>query len=381
MLLSIIVPTYNERENIEPLVSKIEQALQDFPESFEICFMDDSTDDTPEVLQAVADMHPCVRYVHRQQRGGLATAVAEGFSHSQSDYLIVMDADLQHPPEVIPSILSHLLNGVDIVIPSRFVPGGSDGGLSVTRKLVSWTARKLGQVLISRLRKVSDCTSGFFGFHRKVLEGVTLKPIGWKILIEILVRGHYETIHEIPYSFVDRDAGYSKMNLREQRNYVRHLFRLILDTESERRFYVFCLVGALGVVVNLVVMSLLTYSLALPVAAASVCASVTAMIHNFLWNDNVTWRGFHKSVKWQRMLQMPTFMAISTIGILITAVFAQGFHRVHWNELLGQLLGIIVATVWNFKANSAWTWNGQAGGSKHVRKQVRVTREKSRSTP
>ncbi len=357
MQLGIIVPTYNERENVRTMVERISAALSGRDIQYEIWFIDDSRDDTPVVLEELASQYPdTVRYVHREEARGLATAVVEGFHRSQAEHLVVMDADLQHPPEVLPVLVERLEEGIDVVIPSRFVPGGSDGGLSTLRKVVSWTARTLGRIALKRLRHISDCTGGFFGVRRKVVEGVELSPIGWKILMEVLVKGHYETVHEIPYQFEDRSAGQSKMSLREQWNYLHHLGRMVWGSPDDRRFYLFCFVGGLGTIVNLVVMAILYHGFHLKEIPSSVIASLIAMGHNYLWNDNLTWRGHAHPVKWRRMLQIPIFMIISAISILVTALFVKLLVWWHGDAVLGQFIGIVVSTVWSYTANNKWTW-------------------------
>jgi dolichol-phosphate mannosyltransferase len=376
MELSIVIPTFNERENVGKIVHRIDQALEDSGCTYEIWFIDDSTDDTPKRLAELAQAHPHVHFVHREHERGLGTAVVEGFRRTDSQFIVVMDADLQHPPELLPTILQRLREGVEVVIPSRFVPGGSDGGLNWFRKLVSWTARKLGQLAISRLRSISDCTSGYFGLRRSVIEGADLNPIGWKILMEVLVKGHYATVHEIPYAFEARDAGESKMSLREQWNYLRHIWTLLWNSPEDRRFYVYCMVGTLGVFVNLLMMSVCLYILQIrSVAVASVISSLVAMVHNFLWNDKVTWKQHTPTNKWRRVLQMPTFIVISCIGIGITAVVAHLFDQLHWHALLGQIIGIVIATGWTFTANNRITWAAKNEAGKKVERRIRVTHE------
>ncbi|QSO47025.1 glycosyltransferase [Alicyclobacillus mengziensis] len=377
MLLSIIIPTFNERGNVQLIVERVEAAMKDSTSDYEIWFVDDSRDDTPIILEGLANSHPQVHYLHRENGRGLATAVVEGFSRAAGQYFIVMDADLQHPPELLPTILERLQEGTDVVIPSRFVRGGSDGGLNPFRKIVSWTARVIGRLAISRIRRISDCTGGYFGLSREVVADAKLNPIGWKILLEILVKGQYQTVHEIPYEFHTRDVGESKMNTREQWNYIRHIVRLVAESPEDRRLYLFAMVGALGVVVNLVAMSVLLYGLHVrPTMVASILASLVAMLHNFLWNDKVTWKAHAHPVKWRRMMQMPMFMLVSLVGIGITALFAQWFTLMGSKELIGQCLGIIVATGWSFVANNRITWRTpESHGAKRTRRKVRVTQE------
>jgi dolichol-phosphate mannosyltransferase len=371
MDLTILVPTYNERKNILILVNEIRcvigQELQ-----YEILFIDDSTDDTPQVLDTLSKRFSQVRYIHRDNARGLASAVVEGFRFSTGTYIIVMDADLQHPPSLIPLILERLRTA-DIVIPSRFINGGSDGGLNALRKFVSWTARMIGRWSIKRLRNISDCTSGYFGLHRKVIENVKLEPIGWKILMEVLVKGNHRTVHEIPYMFAARSMGESKMSAREQWNYLRHVARLVRSNPEDLRFYSFCIIGFTGVIVNMLALSTLVNIFRVEGMMASVGASMIAMIHNYVLNDKITWKGHKKSEVWQRVLQLSQFMCICSLGILITALAVQGFLSLGRSIYVGQFVGIAAATFWNFSANNQWTWSNSV-----IYPKLIVTQECSR---
>lgn len=368
MNLSIVIPTYNEKDNVSVIASRIKNVLEQTSYSYEILFVDDSSDDTPVILDNLSLENPEVRYLHRTNARGLGSAVVDGFSLAKGDYIIVMDADLQHPPDLIPLILKRL-STADIVIPSRFIDGGSDGGLNPFRKLVSWTARMIGRISIRRLRDISDCTGGYFGLCRSVIKDANLNPIGWKILMEVLVKGSYNTVHEIPYSFVARDAGESKMSLKEQWNYLRHIFSLVSSSPEDRRFYSFCLVGSLGVLVNIAALGILLGFFQTSGLAASVSASLIAMVHNFWWNDNVTWKGFKQPVLWRRALQFPQFVLVCGLGVAVTAFFARLFISLGWNIFIGQLIGIIVSTYWSFLANNRWTWpcaNRQTGSEQKL---------------
>lgn len=365
MDVTIVIPTYNEKDNLLTLVAKIQQVLRDHPWSYEILFVDDSRDDTPSLLERLSHEEPQVRYIHREKERGLASAVVRGFQESTGHSIVVMDADLQHPPELIPLIIKRLAQA-DIVIPSRFIEGGSDGGLNAFRKFVSWAARVIGQVALKRLRNISDCTSGYFGLNRSVIVGADLDPIGWKILIEVLVKGRFRAIHEIPYSFVLRNAGESKMSMTEQWNYIRHIVKLVFSSPEDYRFYSFCLVGLLGVGVNLLALNILVNILHMAKPLASVGASLIALFHNFLWNDNVTWKSHNSSPWWQRMLKLPQYTLICGIGVAITALSAQVFVMLNWNLYAGQFTGILLATHWSFTANNWWTWSAQTQAATQV---------------
>ncbi len=223
-LLSIVVPTYNEGENVVRLAGCLGDVMKD--RSYELIYVDDSTDDTPFILDKLASSNPRVRYVRRTNERGLGTAVVKGFEVCRGQIIAVMDADLQHPPELLPMMLKTIDLNADIVIPSRFVKGGDDGGLNLFRKMISGTARYMGKILLKPLRRIADPTSGFFILKKEVIEGVKLEPVGWKILIEVLVKGNYSNVTELPYHFKARKSGESKMSLKEQMNYVRHIIKL-----------------------------------------------------------------------------------------------------------------------------------------------------------
>lgn len=373
--LTIIIPTYNESDNVGIIVEKIRKNVSEGC-LYEILFVDDSVDQTPEVLNQICCEFSEVRYIHRNTEKGLASAVVKGLQCANGKYIIVMDADLQHPPELIPLIVKRLANA-DIVIPSRFIEGGSDGGLNPFRKLISWTARSLGRLLIRRLRYISDCTSGYFGINYTAVQGVKLEPIGWKILMEILVRGKYHTVHEIPYSFAARDLGESKMNWQEQLNYLKHIARLVCSSPEDRRLYFFCIVGMMGVFVNLLTFLLLVSLLRMNELDASIGASLIALSHNFIWNDTITWKGHGQRTWWRRLLQFPQFLVISSLGIITTTLFSQTFLMLEWNIFAGQFIGILISTSWNFFANNKWTWQGRTGSTamQEERIELIVTQE------
>ncbi|HEY3423542.1 MAG TPA: glycosyltransferase family 2 protein [Negativicutes bacterium] len=374
MKLSIVIPTFNERDNVCLITQRIRSIMQTQMQPYEIIFVDDSRDDTPIVLEQLSREFSTVKYIHREHEKGLASAVVQGFQFSQGQQIIVMDADLQHSPELIPLILKRLATA-DVVIPSRFISGGSDGGLNEFRKLVSWTARTIGRLSIKRLRRVSDCTGGYFGINRTVIEGVQLNPIGWKILMEVLVKGNYQTVHEIPYSFIARDAGKSKMSLQEQWNFLRHIGRLVWNSPEDRRFMGFCAIGSLGVVVNLIVLRLLLSFWHMDESMASVAASLLAMLHNFLWNDHLIWKGHQQPVLWKRVLQFPQFMLVCGLGIAITTLCARFFWSLGWSIYAGQLIGIATSLFWNFAANDRWTWSAKNGKASPDNSNLVITQE------
>jgi dolichol-phosphate mannosyltransferase len=235
-----------------------------------------------------------------------------------------------------------------LVIPSRFIDGGSDGGLNWQRKIVSWTARTLARIALKKARPVSDCTGGFFGLHRNVVEGKSLNPIGWKILLEIIVKGSYKSFEEIPYAFHARRANLSKMNFKEQYNYIKHIVALVASSPSDRRFILFCAIGALGMLVNMLFFSILMYLSNNQAIISSITASSLAMVHNYIWNDLVTWKDIKNYRHTGRFSRFVRFCIVCSVGILITALVVKIFTTLNWNPYLGQFTGILAAVTWNF---------------------------------
>jgi len=229
--LSLVIPTFNEREGIAQLLAELKAALDGI--AWEIVFVDDSTDGTDLILAEIARTDARVRVLHRaENRGGLAGAVVEGLRIVRGTYICVLDADLQHPPTRIPDLLAAArLSDAEVVIASRYVPGGSASGLDgPLRQLYSRGLKLLSRcVFPRRLSGITDPLGGYFLLHRSVVEGAELRPIGYKILLEILVRGHWATAREIPYRFEARHAGASKADMRQGIRFLRHLARLVWE--------------------------------------------------------------------------------------------------------------------------------------------------------
>jgi len=353
MEISIIIPSRNEGANVEVIVARIERALT--PSSnYEILFVDDSDDDTPARLEQLTHNHPQVRFIHRTNAIGLGTAILEGFQMARGDWFIVMDADMQHPPESLPDLIQHIkLNQAEIIIPSRFIAGGHDGGLNVWRKLVSWSARILARVAIRKVLPIKDPTSGYFAVRRDTAFSRPLNPIGWKILLEILARSDYERAIEIPYSFEARDIGSSKFGVKEQWNYLVHLIRLVKSSEEDMRFWNFAAVGLSGVVVNSVVYTVFV-KLGVSVVLSFALASAIAMINNFLWNNFLTWKHTKTDRLSYRVLK---FYIVSISGLCISSLTVSMVHGLlHWHYTVSGLAGIALATIWNFTLHNKWTF-------------------------
>lgn len=229
--ISVIVPTYNERENLAPLAERIFATL-DARDSELLIVDDNSPDDTGGEAERLAERLP-VRCLVRLRERGLATAVIAGLRAARGRYLVSMDADLSHPPESIPALVAPLRAGhADMVIGSRFTPGGRvDLEWPWYRRLNSWG----GRLLARPLTPVRDTMSGFFAVRRDDLNLNALHPIGYKIALELIVRHGWKRVVEVPIAFADRTAGQTKLNFAEQWRYLQHLARLYVFVLRQRR--------------------------------------------------------------------------------------------------------------------------------------------------
>lgn len=229
--VTVIVPTRQEAENVTALATRVTAVLARSPLDWELVFVDDSDDETVAVLAGLAAARPPVSVVHRppaDRMGGLSGAVLAGLAGTSSRWVAVMDADLQHPPETLVALLHPLMaREADVAVASRYCPGGSPGGLSGPwRTAVSAGARAAVRTVFPQLRSVSDPLGGFFAFDRVVVDGVGLRPEGFKILLEVLVRGRWSQVAEVPFAFAARRDGRSKAGVREGMRFVRHVGRL-----------------------------------------------------------------------------------------------------------------------------------------------------------
>ncbi len=227
-MISIVVPTYNEAATIPTLAARLASAMQGRP--WELVVVDDgSPDGTADIAERLAPAIP-VRVVRRAGKLGLATAVMAGFAAAQGDTLVVMDADLSHPPEVVPRLVDAVRDGTELAVGSRYVPGGGTVDWPLRRRVVSRVACLMGNVLVP----VRDATSGFFALRRSVIDGVRLDPIGFKIGFEVIARGRYRKVVEVPYTFRDREAGRSKFGTREVLHYALQLAKVARDKVAGR---------------------------------------------------------------------------------------------------------------------------------------------------
>jgi len=227
-VISVVVPTYNEAAALPVLADRLATALAG--REWELVVVDDgSPDGTANVAESMAPALP-VRVVRRGAKAGLASAVIAGFGAARGDIFVVMDADLSHPPEVVPALVDALAADADLAVGSRYVRGGGTLDWPLRRRVVSRAACLLGSALVP----VRDATSGFFALRRSIIEGVALNAIGFKIGFEVIARARWHRVVEVPYVFRDRELGASKFGNRQVMQYLMQLGQVARDRALRR---------------------------------------------------------------------------------------------------------------------------------------------------
>lgn len=346
--VSIVVPTYNERDNIAELVDRIHKALSRAGIKYEIVIVDDnSPDGTAEVAESLSSQYN-VKVLKRKGKLGLSSAVLDGVKISTGRYIVVMDADLQHPPEVIPELTDKARNGYDVVIASRYVRGGSPGEWNIVRKVISKGATYIARIMLPQARNVKDPMSGFFLFKKEVIEDRQLNPRGFKILLELLVRGRYNKVCEVPYTFGKRLKGKSKLGTKEIINYLLHVMDLT------PRYMKFAMVGAVGTIVNLSVLASLRYLMGLSHAVSSAAGIEVSVISNFILNDMWT---FKREREGSRIVRLLKFHLSSAAGITTQFIVSLAvFEFLLKESIIAQLIGIFAGFVINYLISKSFVW-------------------------
>ncbi|KZM36029.1 glycosyltransferase [Oerskovia enterophila] len=344
MQVTVVVPTFNEGPNVEELVGRLAVAVEGI--DAEVLFVDDSTDDTPVVVARVAGSSSLpVRLLHRDEPvGGLSGAVVEGLGEARGEWVVVMDGDLQHPPEMVPVLLETAAStGADIVVASRYTGNGDAGGLDGRwRHLVSSASSLLARSMFPvRLRNVTDPMTGFFAVRTTAIDVAALRPRGFKILLEILARNKVEVVEE-PFVFGERFAGESKATFANGLRYLQQLTALRFG-----RMSTFALVGAFGAVMNLAIMWGLEQLGVHYMPAAVVSAAVT-IVTNFLLLEHFVFHDLRDEGRnvWKRAAQSFTFNGIEAavrLPFLHWLVVLTGMPPV-----LAQALTLVVAFLLRF---------------------------------
>lgn len=357
-LISVVIPTRNEAGNIQELVTRIERSTAGI--SAEIIFVDDSTDETPAIIQDVSGRsRVSVSLIHRppERRGnGLGGAVVEGAHVARGHWVCVMDADLQHPPEFIPKLLGcGRDDGADVVVASRYAASGDAAGLGSMRLAVSKLSALAGRLFFpGRVRGVSDSLSGFFLVRREAIDWDVLRPRGFKVLFEILVRFPDLNITETPFRFQARHSGESKASLREGLRYVALLFDLRFG-EHLQRLTRFAAVGASGLVVNQALLAALTDVGGFYYLLSAVLATQGSTLWNFALTEGWVFR--ERVEGGSRLLRMGQFLLMNNGALLVRGPFlviltsGLGIHY-----LISNLITLLTLGLTRYLLSDGWIW-------------------------
>lgn len=350
--VSVIVPTYNECDNLPELVERIARSLSEL--DYEIIVVDDdSPDGTWKVAEELSEKYP-IKVIRRTRERGLSSAVIRGFKEAKGDVFVVLDADLQHPPEIIPELIRAIENdGADVAIASRYVKGGGVENWYWYRKLISKAAIVLARVALPKIRKIRDPMSGFFALRRGVIEGVTLNPVGFKILLEVLIKGKYSKVVEVPFVFGLRKAGKSKLGGKTMVNYLKHVIKLMKWSGEFDRLVKFTIVGTSGVLVNEGALYVLVRFFSWDKVLANVLATELAILNNFIWNDLWTFRDLRSKSLLRRFLSfhVAAFLGAAVQLLVYTTMLYWGVYY-----LVANLIGIGFSVIVRFLFNREVTW-------------------------
>lgn len=378
---SLVLPTYKEAGNIQDIVKILTDLLdQSIAGDYELIVVDDnSPDHTWKLALELTSDYPQLKVMRRTEEKGLSTAVIRGWQVARGNILGVIDADLQHPPEVLQQLLGEMDKGADLAVASRHVEGGGVSEWSIIRRFLSRGAQMLGLIILPEvIGRLSDPMSGYFMVRRTAIAGKPLSPVGYKILIEVTARGKIRWLGEAGYVFRERQAGESKVTWKQYIEYLQHLVRLRLSLSA--RFIQFCLVGFSGLFVDLTVFSLLRKGLELGLTRSTILSAEVAIINNFLWNDLWTFWDIssRQPGKRQRLKRFIKFNFVCLAGVILQtllvntffAIFQKlqldttianittnGFLRgVLTSDLLAKLMAIVIVTFWNFWLNTKLSW-------------------------
>jgi len=371
-MLSIVVPTYNEKGNMEPLLTGLTKTLDEAGIEFEVIIMDDnSPDGTAEEVERLKKAGMTrVRCVVRKENRGLSPAVIDGYKECRGGVWLVMDADLSHPIEAVPRIYRRIVDdGADICVGSRHCPGGGIEDWPLKRKIISFGAAMLARPLTS----CSDPMAGFYAIKPDVIDGVELNAEGFKILLEILVKGVYEKVVEEPIVFRDREIGESKLSSGVMVNYIMHLIRLYMYPGSAPLIK-FLVVGGCGTVIDLCLFSLLmSFVFQKNEEYATIAQLISyscALTWNFTWNSRWTFK--KKSSKKNPLTPeqerknyisaMMKYIVLNVVSFIFRTIMfhtLQGMFQVKEFPYLQILLlcCIWTSTIINFIGSKLWAFN------------------------
>ncbi len=353
--LSVIIPTYNEEENIQETIQKISHILRLTSTPFEIIIVDDSSTDKTQLIvtDLILRKYPVV-LLTRTKDPGLSQSVMTGIEKARGSVIVCTDADLSHDVTLIPQIYNEIKNNnTDIVIGSRYMKGGGIKDWPLKRRVISWGATFLSRILFPQ---ITDPVSGFFGIKRDlVIHTPSIQPRGYKILFEFLGKCRWHSIKELPYVFTNRKLGNSKLKTTTMIDFIKQLINISLFPGHAwgelRKMACFAAVGITGIAVNMI--SLVLLKNYLPLLGASFIAIELSIISNFTINDAWTFKEINPGTWLHRML---SFNAVSVGAMVINMVVLAILTTFGVWYVAANLVGILLGFAWNFIGNRRTTW-------------------------
>ena len=357
--LSVVVPSYNERENLPELVRLLDATLAGTAWEM-IVVDDDSPDGTADVVRNIAARDPRVRCIRRIGRRGLAGACIEGILSSSAPVVAVMDADLQHDETLLPKMLAEIRAGADLAVGSRYVAGGTTGeGLSPIRRWGSETANGLAQRLVGV--ELTDPMSGFFMVRRDKVEAVAgkLAKEGYKLLLDLVWSlGKPLKVVELPFEFRERHHGASKLDTLVTAEYLGLLVSKMFGGVLPVRFLMFAAVGVSGIAVHLATLAFARDALGYSFEWAQFTAVMVAMTWNYVVNNQLTYRD-RRLGGWRFFTGLLTFYVACSIGMVGNVGVASWIHSFYATDWVAGLAGAIMGAVFNYAASSVLIWKGR----------------------
>ncbi len=359
-MISIIIPTYNEIENIDPLIKAIKVILAKY--NYEIIFVDDnSPDNTASKIKNIASSNNSIRCIKRIGRRGLSSAVIEGILSSSAQLIIVMDGDMQHDESILPTMIEMLIDEkLDIIVASRFSSGSSFDSFTIIRKTIS----NIGIFLAKKITgvKLADPMSGFFIIKRDVFDEVApnLTGLGFKILLDIFAASKKNlNFKEIGFKFKDRKSGVSKLDSLVIWEYLLMLWETKLGYFIPARFVSFCLIGTLGLFIHLLSLYILI-NLDQNFLVSQGISTFIAMTFNFFLNNLLTYRDIRLKgfliIRGLVLFYLTCGIgAIANIGVA-NSMFIGKIPGTEGIWYLSGIVGAFVGVIWNFLMSSVLTW-------------------------
>jgi dolichol-phosphate mannosyltransferase len=354
--LAIVVPTFNERDNILPLLGCLDRVLKDI--RFEVIFVDDdSPDGTAALIRKISLQRPEIRVLQRLHRRGLASACVEGMMATAAPYIAVMDADLQHDESILPELLRTIREkGVDVVVASRNVAGGSMGEFTKQRVAVSDLGRSLSR-MICRC-EITDPMSGFFILDRRFVEEVAphISAIGFKVLVDLISSSQRPVkLAEVPYRFRERLHGESKLDTLVLVEYLLLVGDKLIGYWIPPRFVLFSMVGLAGAALYMALLFLLYRTAQFDFRFSLLMATMAAMTLNFLLNNVITYRD--RRLKGGALLAgLLTFYLACSVGAVVAIRISELTQQAGLHWFLAGAVGVLIASVWNFTITQFFTW-------------------------